>query len=1160
LSASESPAPPAPPEAPARKRKMLGLVIVAVLIVAALAAVAVILLSAPTAPPPPPEATLDRVTVTPSSLTLDVSQTGTVSARAFDTDNREQTANVTFAWSANPSAAVRFVSATNQATAQFKALQGGSVTVTVTATWKNVTRSAQVSATFGAVHFVVTADKTDPLLGEAVTLTVAATKADSTPALDYTGTVVFTSDDPQATLPTAPATTFQASNFGTKAFSGVIIRKAGAVVVNVDDTEADVSGTITLNGNRPPLAVIRITPNAVNPLQITADGTQSSDLDSGDTITAWAWAFGDGGTETGATAAHTYAEARTYTVVLSVTDSHGAVNSTSQSYVARAPPFAAYEVLQMNASGVDIYVRVNATGSGDPDGTITSYNWTWGDGTYSNVTANETYHIYDAAYNGQTVTLSLRVTDNDNLYAIASQDVTISIAVLPPLAIFTYTVDQATRTVDVDASESRSPQGRPIVYYNWTWGDGNWDNVTTPLFSHRYSLDGLYTINLTVGDSLNLEGYAERVVTIAQPEVAPNVYFNVTRTLMRVEVDANATWDLNGNIAEYDWGWGDAANTWTNGTLPYAEFTYPTPGKYTITLVVKDSTLPTALENSTTKKVSVATSTLDYTYWDFMNVLYGEWWDYRAWHSIFDDRPINANCFNETAMTSPYGAGTVCTSAIPGLKDFETYPYTNWYPLPGNTKYWNPGNNPLVYAPYRFRAVGVNIPGYNVSEPVFLPVMNYGEAPAGDSYVDFDWKMQYLDYASATAATAAGCPGVAPDTNDGFKIRSVVMLTMDLAMSRRIFGVVGGTVAQARSWWNGAIDPTCSGKGSVETALDDWFIAMGGGQNTIGKYDIVNTYEWYYQPMYTNMSATVDDDGTTHVTIDHAAWGTEALLARMFYWGNASYADNYLDSTKATGWWDMELAWFEDFSFVGTLHPSTFDFDLTAVQQYHFQIAAMPGADGFLNRIGDIAYWTWGPILSDYTNDALAQHPLSELDRYPTQTYLHATPGSRQYNKSLPYDYVPIAWDLPVGHTWHFEFPRGDVIYYDPNNTPIGANPQGGYVEIRGPLKYLEQKPAGYGDWDGSAMTWDVVGPANTGGPSGAPGNYPLEPWGSITFVDPPMIEPASAEWSPVSAMSFAAFQPAPETASIVSASSSASATTTTFVPLVAAAPRWSRS
>jgi len=63
---------------------------------------------------------------------------------------------------------------------------------------------------------------------------------------------------------------------------------------------------------------------------LTANFTNTS-TDSGGTINAYSWTFGDGGTSTAASPSHTYTAAGTYTVTLKVTDNTGATNSTSKS-------------------------------------------------------------------------------------------------------------------------------------------------------------------------------------------------------------------------------------------------------------------------------------------------------------------------------------------------------------------------------------------------------------------------------------------------------------------------------------------------------------------------------------------------------------------------------------------------------------------------------------------------------------------------------------------------------------------------------------------------------------------------------------------------------------------------------------------------------------
>jgi PKD repeat protein len=178
-------------------------------------------------------------------------------------------------------------------------------------------------------------------------------------------------------------------------------------------------------GNQAPLAHASATPSTgTAPLPVSFDGSTSTDADG--SIVSYAWNFGDGstGTGSGATVTHTCAAAATYTASLTVTDNAGATGSTSVNVTVSNPPNQA-PVASMSATPTSgmapLAVNFDGSASHDPDGSIASYAWTFGDG--SSASGAIVAHTYSAAgnYNAQ-----LKVTDK--LGATATTSVAIAAA------------------------------------------------------------------------------------------------------------------------------------------------------------------------------------------------------------------------------------------------------------------------------------------------------------------------------------------------------------------------------------------------------------------------------------------------------------------------------------------------------------------------------------------------------------------------------------------------------------------------------------------------------------------------------------------------------------------------------------------------------------
>jgi chitodextrinase len=155
----------------------------------------------------------------------------------------------------------------------------------------------------------------------------------------------------------------------------------------------------------------------------------------------------------------------------------------------------------------------DGSGSEDPDGTITAYDWTFGDGNIgTGVSPTHTYDtpgIYD---------VTLVVTD-DGLETSDPSATTASIEPAPqdpvadPNGPYTGTEGVA---VVFDGSASFDPDGGVITQYDWDFGDGNTGTGVAP--SHAYISDGSYTVTLTVVDDEGAVSAPVQTSAVIEPD------------------------------------------------------------------------------------------------------------------------------------------------------------------------------------------------------------------------------------------------------------------------------------------------------------------------------------------------------------------------------------------------------------------------------------------------------------------------------------------------------------------------------------------------------------------------------------------------------------------------------------------------------------------
>ncbi|MDV0447565.1 hypothetical protein MsAg5_14690 [Methanosarcinaceae archaeon Ag5] len=200
-----------------------------------------------------------------------------------------------------------------------------------------------------------------------------------------------------------------------------------------------------------------------------------------------------------------------------------------------------------------------------------TYNWSFGDGTYSNTSGNVT-HTYTKEGN-YTVTLTL-----SNDYGVKNMTKTNYIYVgSGPVANFTANQTASNSALNVKFTDQST--GNPTTYL-WNFGDGTTSNEKSP--THNYDKVGSYTVSLTVSnefgnDTMTKTGY----INIG---VAPYVFFTANSTCDNTKQIVFTTYGSVTDPATYNWNFGDG----TTSTEKNPTHNYKSAGVYNVTLNVTD--------------------------------------------------------------------------------------------------------------------------------------------------------------------------------------------------------------------------------------------------------------------------------------------------------------------------------------------------------------------------------------------------------------------------------------------------------------------------------------------------------------------------------------------------------------------------------------------
>ena len=350
--------------------------------------------------------------------------------------------------------------------------------------------------------------------------------------------------------------------------------------------------------NLPPVASFTFSPSPAGVGTIvTFDASASADSDG--VIVGYQWDLDGNGTidATGVTTSYVYSTPATYQVQLTVTDDDGATGSQTRavSVVATAnqSPNASFSA-SPNPAQPNQWISFDGSASSDPDGTIVSYAWTFGDG--DTATGSTSFNSYTTA---GTYTAQLVVTDDDGATGVASQQIVVQAAAAPDLTVTSLTFAPSNPTI-----------GQSVTFAFTVQNIG-----TASAGSFRLGLQGSSSSNATYVSSLSAG--ASRTLSLALPLASSSETFTVTADDLGQVSESNETNNTRsvvvtgstpapvaeaggpytgtagqpisfngsastGSITSYVWTFGDGGSA--SGATP--THTYTSAGSYTAVLTV----------------------------------------------------------------------------------------------------------------------------------------------------------------------------------------------------------------------------------------------------------------------------------------------------------------------------------------------------------------------------------------------------------------------------------------------------------------------------------------------------------------------------------------------------------------------------------------------
>ena len=301
---------------------------------------------------------------------------------------------------------------------------------------------------------------------------------------------------------------------------------------------------------------------------VAPHAVQFTSYSTGNNLT-YDWDFGDGQTATSTPSpSHTYATPGTYNVSLTVSNAGGLDTQSRAGYIRVEAPAPTSSFSAAPTAGI---APLTTSFTSLATGSITSYQWDFGDGQISSL-ANPT-HAYATP---GLYSVALTVIGPGGIDTSTQADL-VNVSYPQPVADFIGSSPSGIAPHTVTFTDASSGA---ITSRTWLFGDGATSSDQNPV--KTYGAPGTYTVSLMVAGPGGTDTEEKTdYVTVANP--APVSAFAATPTsgiaALTVQFQAQPT---GGPVDTYQWSFGDGGTS----TSANPNHEYLNPGTYSVTLEV----------------------------------------------------------------------------------------------------------------------------------------------------------------------------------------------------------------------------------------------------------------------------------------------------------------------------------------------------------------------------------------------------------------------------------------------------------------------------------------------------------------------------------------------------------------------------------------------